>query len=256
MTDEPRQNSSAPDGGDAFPSYPLWKVAAAWGVHLFTATGAVFCLLAIEATSRPDWRAALLWLVVAVMVDAIDGTLARWVGVKEVLPNFDGALLDNMIDYLSFVIVPAIIVLRSELVAGSLEFPLAAGICLASAYQFCQSDAKTEDHAFKGFPSYWNIAVIYLLALGLGEVWNSAILATLIVFVFVPIKYLYPTRTVRFRALTMALTVIWAIAFIAIIWELPQPEPWLVHSSFVYVIYYLAMSLYLMATPRAWDESP
>lgn len=224
----------------------LRSTALAWSVHLFTATGAVWCLLAIEATTRHDWRSALLWLVVAVAVDAVDGTLARMVRVKEVLPNFDGALLDNLIDYLSFVMVPALIVLHAELVAPWLAFPFAAGICLSSAYQFCQSDAKTDDHAFKGFPSYWNIVVVYLLALGLSEVWNAAVLGTLIVLVFVPIKYIYPTRTVRFRAMTMWLTVAWAVGFIVIIWQLPTPQLWLVYGSLLYVVYYLVMSLYLM----------
>ncbi len=192
------------------------------------------------------WRHAFFWLFVAVIVDAVDGTLARWVGVKQALPHFDGTLLDNVVDYVSYVIVPAFFLMRLGIVPPGLSLVIAGGICLASAYQFCQVDAKTPDHTFKGFPSYWNIALLYLFVLQLDPVWNAGILLLLIVLVFVPIKYLYPTRAVRFRRLTLWLTCLWGIAVAVIVWQLPSPNLQMVYASMSYFIYYVGMSLFLM----------
>ncbi len=222
----------------------------AWSVHLLTATGIVWSLLAMEAAARADWHAAFGWLFVAVIVDAVDGSLARWVHVKDVLPDFDGTLLDNVIDYVSYVVVPAFILLRSGLLEPAVSFGSAAAICLASAYQFCQADAKTPDHAFKGFPSYWNIAVLYLLAIDPGPVWSAAVIATLVVLVFVPIKYLYPTRTPRFRRLTITLTIVWGALAGVIVWQLPAPSLSMVYWSMLYFVYYVGMSLHLMCEAR------
>ena len=223
---------------------PLRKILA-WGVHLFTASGAVFCLLAIDAGSEDHWREAFAWLVLAGFVDAVDGLLARWVRVKETLPHFDGALLDNLIDYANYVVVPAFFLYRAELLPSPHSFWSAAAIVLASAYQFCQRDAKTPDHYFKGFPSYWNVVVLYLLALRLGPGANLAIIILLIILVFVPIKYVYPSRTPRFRALTLALATLWGVTVIAIVWQLPDPPRWLLGASLLYVVYYFGVSLYL-----------
>lgn len=226
-------------------NYSIVRRALAWGVHLLTASGAVCCLLALEATFASDWRSALAWLVVAVFIDAIDGTLARLVEVKKVLPSFDGTLLDNLIDFVSYVIVPALIIHRAQLLPASVSFWIASAICLASAYQFCQSDAKTPDHFFTGFPSYWNIAALYLLAMKLSELANLAIVAGLVLLVFVPIKYVYVTRTVQYRALTLTLTTIWSVMAACILWQLPDPSPPLVWSSLLFFVYYVGMSLYL-----------
>ena len=228
----------------------LRQNSLAWSVHLLTATGIVWSLLAIEAAVRADWRGAFAWLFVAVIVDAVDGSLARLVGVKEVLPNFNGTLLDTIIDYVSYVVVPAFILMRTELLEPAVGFAAAAAICLASAYQFCQADAKTADHTFKGFPSYWNIAVLYLLAIDPGPVWNAAVVGTLIALVFVPIKYLYPTRTPRFRRLTIALTIAWGITVGVIVWQLPTPSTAVVYWSMSYFAYYVGMSIPLNLNPN------
>lgn len=222
------------------------RIICAWGVHLLTATGVIWSLLAMQAAIEHDFRAAFGWLLVAVLVDAVDGTLARIVRVKEFLPEFDGALLDNVIDYVSYVIVPVFLMLQSDLLSDRVGIWLAGSICVASAYQFCQADAKTPDHSFKGFPSYWNVAVLYLLALKLSPVWNAFVLAVLIVLVFVPIKYLYPTRSLYFRKLTILLTCGWGILAAMMIWQLPDPNRFLVHGSMLYFVYYVGMSLYLM----------
>jgi phosphatidylcholine synthase len=230
--------------GNGEAASPLRRIAA-WGVHLSTASGAVFCLLAIDAGIERDWREAFAWLMLAGFVDALDGCLARWVRVKEVLPRFDGALLDNLVDYASYVLVPAFLLHRAELLPAQYSFWVASAIVLASAYQFCQSGAKTPDHYFTGFPSYWNVTVLYLLALQLSPVTNLAIIILLIILVFVPVKYVYPSRTPHCRTLTLALATLWVVSLIAIVWQLPDPPRWLLGLSLFYVAYYLSISLYL-----------
>jgi len=217
----------------------------AWGVHLLTACGAVCCLLALEAAANTAWRVAFAWLAVAVLIDAVDGALARWVRVKEVLPHFDGALLDNILDYGSYVLVPAMILHWSGLLPAPWSIPAAATICIVSAYQFCQRDAKTADHFFRGFPSYWNIVALYLFALRLQPVANLAIVCGLAILVFVPVKYLYPSRTKPYRRLTLLLTLCWGVSLAVILWELPSPQQWLVNLSLLYVAYYVGMSVFL-----------
>lgn len=226
----------------------------AWCVHAFTASGVICCLLALEATYAVQFRTALGWLFVAVLIDALDGTLARLVAVKQVVPNFDGTLLDNLVDFCNYVIVPALIVHRAGLVPTTASFAIACAICLASAYQFCQSDAKTEDHYFKGFPSYWNVVVLYLLSIGLSPELNLGILITLIALVFIPIKYVYPTRTADFRKLTLSLTIPWALIVVGMLYQLPQPQSILIWLSLTYVVYYLGLSLYL--TMRSAGTNP
>jgi phosphatidylcholine synthase len=223
----------------------LGQKILAWMVHALTASGAVWALLAIQASTQARFREALIWLVVAVAVDAVDGTLARLARVKEVIPEFDGALLDNVIDYTTYVIVPALILHQAELLPPGLSLGAAAGICLASAYQFCQSGAKTADHYFRGFPSYWNLVCLYLMTLQLNPNVNLTVIVVLIVLVFVPIKYVYPSRTVPFRRLTLVLTCLWSLMIVTMTWQLPAVPPWLVWSSSAYVAYYVGISLYL-----------
>lgn len=217
----------------------------AWSVHLLTACGAICCLLAIEATYQSQWRVALFWLVIGVAIDAVDGTFARLLRVKEVLPQFDGALLDNVIDYANYVIVPALMLHRAEILPNAVSLTVSGSVCLASAYQFCQADAKTPDHYFLGFPSYWNVTVLYLLALRLPQAWNLGIVLILVVLVFVPIKYIYVTRTIPWRRLTLALTMLWSGMMLFILWQLPEPHQTFVLLSLGYVVYYAGASLWL-----------
>ena len=225
----------------------------AWGVQLFTASGLICLLLAMRAGVSGDWRLAFAWLAVATLIDAVDGVLARRVGVKEVLPGFDGTLLDNVIDFVGYVFVPAFFLYQAELLPPPHAVWVPAAVCIASAFQFCQADAKTADHYFKGFPSYWNVVVLYLLAMRLSPHANLAIVFVLIVLVFVPIKYLYPSRTRELRRPTLLLTTLWGVMMIGIIAQLPEPAAWLIWTSLLYVAYYLAVSLYLTFKTR--DET-
>lgn len=221
------------------------RKAAAWGVHLLTAAGAVVALLSIEAISRAEWQVAMAWMIAAMAIDSVDGTLARRVDVKGRLPQFDGALLDNIVDYLNYVFVPAFLLLRGGVLPPGTEWAGAAAVLLSSGYQFAQSDAKTEDHFFKGFPSFWNVAALYLFVVGAPAGLNLAILALLAVGVFVPIHWAYPSRMLRLRTLTLLLTALWGASVVAIAWLWPGTPGWLLAASLAYVAYYAAVSLWL-----------
>lgn len=225
----------------------------AWIAHLYTALGAGTALGAVLALDAGDLRGTFLWLVVATAIDATDGVLARAVRVKERLPWFDGATLDNLVDFLTYVFVPALIVVKARLVPDSVAVPLAVAMLVSSGYGFSRADAKvaTTDYFFTGFPSYWNIACVYLVVWNLAPAVNAAILGALVVLVFVPIRYVYPSRTTTWRAATIVLGATWAVLLSMVIWRLPAtdgPWPWL---ALVFPIYYLLLSFKLTAAERA-----
>lgn len=218
---------------------------AAGGVHLLTAGGAVAGLLALAAVAGGRLRPALLWMFLALVIDSVDGPLARRLRVADRLPMIDGRLLDNLVDYLNYVVVPAFLLLAVVPLPAGLAPPVAALVCVVSALQFAQIEAKTHDHFFKGFPSYWNVAAFYLLLLELGAWPNLAIVLVLCVAVFVPIRYLYPNRTPVLRAPTLALCVAWMACMAFLLVRFPHVEPWLVRVSLLFVVYYFALSLWL-----------
>lgn len=218
----------------------------AWSVHLFTASGSVWGFLAIVAIIQHQWQAAFLWMGATALVDGLDGSLARIFRVKGVTPNFDGALLDNIIDYETYVVIPALFVYEYVgLMPKGWELIGAILIVLSSAYQFCQTDAKTEDHFFKGFPSYWNVVVLYLFYLGLNGWINFAVIALCAILVFVPVKFIYPSRMSRYQRITLILTGIWSLMQIFTLLKYPDIQLWVVWVSLLYLVYYTGMSFYL-----------
>jgi phosphatidylcholine synthase len=219
----------------------------AWAVHAYTATGAVAAFMATLAVFDGRYRAAFLLLVAATIVDGTDGVLARLARVKEATPHFDGARLDDIVDYLTFVFVPVLLLYR----AGDLP-PLWGGIAatvvlLSSAYGFCRTDAKTEDNFFTGFPSYWNIVAVYLHAAGLAAGLNAGILLLLSALVFVRTGYVYPTRTPVLRRLTIGLGAVWGLMVLAIILLMPDVPGRLVILSLFFPVYYTVLSFTLDA---------
>ncbi len=218
----------------------------AWSVHLFTASGAVWGMFALLAIFNEQWTLAFVWMGVTLFVDSFDGVLARAARVKTVLPNFDGALLDNMIDYLNYVVVPAIFLYQSNLLPANAPMIGPAFIVLASAFQFCQTDAKTDDHFFLGFPSYWNIVAFYLMIVSPKPWVSLAVILFLCALIFVPIKYVYPSRTVRFQRLTWLVSGIWGAANIVILVQYPVVNPQLLWISMLGCVYYVGLSFYLM----------
>ncbi len=230
-------------------------LACAWGVHLYTALGAVFGVLAIHYAGVGDYRASFIAMAITIAIDSSDGTLARFFNVKKRVPGFDGALLDNIVDYLTYVVAPVYLVIRAGLVAGTVGLAVAGLVLIASAYQFCQANAKTPDNFFLGFPSYWNLVVFYLYCLHWGTLANESVLTLFGVMVFIPIKYIYPSRTKPLRPLTLSLAVIWGVITIAMLPSLPSINPVLLYLSLAYIAYYLIASFALHAralmTPQA-----
>ncbi len=186
-------------------------------------------------------------MAVSVLIDASDGWWARFVRVREVTPTFDGTLLDNIVDFVTYVFVPALFVVWARLVPPPWGIPVGAVMLLASGVGFCRSDAKSSDHFFTGFPSYWNIVVFYLFAARLGPSMNAAVLVTLAALVFVPIGYVYPSRTRTLQAWTMLLGAAWGLLVLAMIWRVPAvPRSW-VAVSLLFPLYYTILSFVLHA---------
>jgi phosphatidylcholine synthase len=217
----------------------------AWCVHLYTALGAVVALIAILAIQNGNFGQAFWLMSLAVVIDATDGTLARIARVKELITWFDGDRLEDIIDYLNYVMVPCLFLLRADLLPSQDAIWLAALPLIASAYGFCQKEAKTADHYFLGFPSYWNIIAFYLYALQT-PVWiNAFLIIFLSIMVFVPIRYVYPSRSPRFRALTNVLGALWGVGLLYMIYRLPDPPQIIVFASLAFPAYYTGLSLWL-----------
>ncbi len=215
-------------------------------VHVYTAVGSVLALAMLHYSYAGDVEAVLWLFLVAMVIDGTDGMLARRFRVKEVLPGFDGSLLDNIVDYMTYTLAPmALLWANGYLPGGAWGWVVASVPILASCYQFCRSDAKTDDHFFLGFPSYWNIAAFYIIATGLGVTVTTVVLLVLAALVFVPIKYVYPSRTEPMWQLTFALTAAWFATYAVITAGLPDPAGWVVVASVVYLAYYTALSLWL-----------
>jgi phosphatidylcholine synthase len=224
----------------------LWLRLRAFAVHLYTASGAVLALLIVVAAINGDVVRALWLGLAALIIDSTDGLLARRFKVSEFLPRFDGARLDDIVDYMTYVLAPVLLLWSSGyLPEGSTGVMIAALPLLASSYQFCQLDAKTEDHFFRGFPSYWNIVAFYAIVFSLSPEAVGTILVVCSLLVFVPIRYVYPSRTVAFRKLTMTLTALWFVCYSAILFQMPDPDPGFLLFSLLYLVYYLSLSLHL-----------
>ncbi len=218
---------------------------AAWGVHLFTASSAPAGVLAILASERRDAATAFGWMAYTVAVDAIDGTLARAVGVKQVLPFFDGTRLDDVVDYLTYVIVPAVFLVHLELLPPGVALPVVLCPVLASAYGLCRTDAKTADHFFTGFPSYWNVVAFYLYVLRWPPAVNAVVVVALAVAVFIPLRYVYPSRTTTLRPLTVALGLAWGAVVLYALSHLATVSQAVVVGSLAFPVYYTALSIVL-----------
>ncbi|HXZ85920.1 MAG TPA: CDP-diacylglycerol O-phosphatidyltransferase [Myxococcota bacterium] len=214
----------------------------AWLVHLYTGSSAVFGLFGVVACFHGQFRLAMYWMMLTMVIDSTDGALARAVDVRRQIPWFDGRRLDDICDYFTYVILPACFLIT----AGMLPNPLWAAVpVVTSGYGFSHERAKTDDYFFLGWPSYWNVAVMYLYLLRSppGEVlaWVLGLAAA----IFVPLKYIYPSRTRAFRPLSIAVLALWVVAFS---WLAVRPEP---SRAALYATlalgpgYYMALSLFL-----------
>ena len=224
-------------------------------VHIYTAAGAILAMLMIMESVRGNPVMALWYGFAAVFIDSTDGTLARRFKVSETVPWFDGRRLDDIVDYLTYVFAPVVLLWQNGFLPGGLTGQIVAMLPLfASAYQFCRVDAKTddyhvvaEDHFFLGFPSYWNVIAFYAVVMQLNPELVTMIIVVCSILVFIPIRYVYPSRTLFLRRVTLIYTTLCTIIYGIALWQMPTPNPWLLVISLSYVVYYLVVSLYMTA---------
>lgn len=234
--------------------YSITQRSLAWSVHLFTALAAIAGLITLIKIQEQAYVEALWFMGSAVLIDALDGTFARFLKVKTILPRFDGALLDNIVDFLNYVITPVFFLYSSPfMLPVNYSLIILSFVILTSCYQFCQSDAKTPDHFFKGFPCFWNIAVFYMFIFSSAAMTNAAILVILSVLVFIPIKYVYPSRldylteSKILKILMHSFSMLYGVSFAMILAMYPvAPRFWL-GVSLAYAFIYLYLSVY-----RSW----
>jgi phosphatidylcholine synthase len=226
---------------------------AGWLVHAFTASGAYVGVVALYAIYQQTFLSALWLMLIAICIDAVDGLFARIINIKAAVPKINGELLDNIVDFFNYTIVPAFFLLVTQLVPSGWGLPCVMIIVLSSAYQFTQEDAKTCDHFFKGFPSYWNIAVFYLFFWQMDRLINLWVLLILALLSFVPIKYVYPSRldylakSDLLRLAMLLATIFWGLSTAGLLWIYPASNIILVSISMGYMILYVSISLY-----RTW----
>jgi phosphatidylcholine synthase len=218
-------------------------VVRAFAVHVLTASGAALALLALIFATGGQWAAMFVCLGIALIVDGLDGPLARAFKVAEVLPRWSGDTLDLVVDFVTYVFVPAYAIAGSGLLPPSLA--LAAGIIvvITGALYFADREMKTADNFFRGFPVLWNLAAFYLILLAPSEWLAAVMVATLAVLTFAPFKFLHPLRVARWRALNVALLAAWALlALVAVIYDL-QPGPYVTWPLVIIAIYFFLIGL-------------
>jgi len=209
-------------------------------VHLLTATGAVFAMLAMLAAVQQSWSVMFLWLVVAFAVDGVDGPLARKFNVKTNAPQIDGELLDLIIDYLTYVFIPAFALFSSGLLPGWTGWYAIILITFASAIYFADTRMKTKDNSFSGFPGCWNMVVLVLFAVEPNFWIITGIVAVLTVAMFLPVKFIHPVRTARWRAVSLPVSFAWTLFAGWAAWVDFDPQSWAVWGLVVTSAYLLA----------------
>ena len=229
----------------------MTKETKALSVHLFTATGAVFAMLAMLAAADAKWSLMFLWLLVAFFVDGVDGPLARKYDVKINAARFDGVLLDLIIDYLTYVFIPAFALFKSGLLPGWTGWIAIIIITFASAMYFCDGNMKTKDNSFHGFPGCWNMVVIVLFALSPNFWFILALISLLAISMFLPVKFVHPVRTLRWRAVTLPMAMAWVVFAGWAAWVDFHPQSWAHWGLVITSIYLATAGLFQQITPAS-----
>jgi phosphatidylcholine synthase len=229
-------------------AFSNWDRVKAWGVHLFTATGVLTVFMAILSTAEGDFRMAMFWLLLAQVIDGLDGTLARKFSVNEVLPNMQGKYIDFVIDFAGYAIVPAYMIYAANIIDGDWNLAMAFLILLTSAIYYGKEGMVSDDHYFVGFPVMWNlVAFVLLFVFDLSHWENILLIVLLAVLQFVPIKVAYPSRTRRWRAATLSCTVIGILSGVLLLYYYPK-EVWildiLVRLALGYFILFTVLSTF------------
>ncbi|NNE67679.1 MAG: phosphatidylcholine/phosphatidylserine synthase [Pyrinomonadaceae bacterium] len=231
-----------------------------WSVHVFTASGLLAGFLAILAINRSDWRAAMAWLLVALVVDGIDGTLARIFKVSEKLPNIKGKMIDTVVDFTNYAVVPAYFIYMAGVVSPAVDLPIAFLILLVSAIYYGKEGMVSHDYYFIGFPVMWNVVVFYLvfvfpdpsIPVGTLKIVNALVIVILAVLHFVPVKFAYPSRATRMKLLTIAATFSILLVMPLVVWLYPSVPVWLRILAIVNLAYFGVLAFF--DTSRSWKS--
>ena len=186
-------------------------------VHFLTASGLIPMMLAVDAIWHGDAGLALLWMAAAMLIDGVDGPLARKFAVAENMPQIDGAILDHVIDFTGYCFLPALMIYRFELVAPETVIFATSFLLMSSLYTFANTEAKTDEYDFRGFPALWNIVVLHMVVFETGQSANLGIILFLGVMTFAPVRFIHPVRVVSLRKLTLVMLAVWTVMTFALL---------------------------------------
>ena len=196
----------------------MFKTLQAYLVHLFTVSGIVFSFIALLYAIDKNLPMVFFYLALALFVDGIDGSLARKVDVKKYTPHINGEILDNIIDFLNYVFIPAFVVYWFEFVPKGLEVLMSSLILVISCYTFANNNVKTSDFYFSGFPALWNVVILYFYLLDTSHLVNLIVILLLTILTFIPFKYLHPFRVVQLRKTSLFILLLWMISTVIILY--------------------------------------
>jgi phosphatidylcholine synthase len=216
--------------------------AAAFSVHILTASGGAVAVLALYAAIERNFTSMFAWLGLAIFIDGVDGTLARAARVTEVAATIDGAVLDLVVDFLGYVLVPVVAIWRSDLMPTPLAFWIGLAVIVASALYFADTRMKTADNWFRGFPALWNVLALYLFVFQLPSLLNAAILILAAALMFAPIVFVHPMRVEKLRMPTLAATLLWCLCAALSVWDGLAP-------GLLVKVGLIATALYFFALP-------
>ena len=217
-----------------------------WLVHIFTALGALAGFFSLVAILSDNIFLAFIWLSLAFFIDGVDGTFARRYQVKEMVPAIDGSILDNIVDYLNYVFIPAVIVYWFSLVPPQLTLLAVALILIVSCYTFANTKLKTKDSYFRGFPAVWNIVIFYLFVIGTSQLTNFLVIVFCSVMTFIPFKYLHPFRVKERKSLNLFMTSIWGLCCVFLLLDLRDPPTQLSAYRDMYFWLWVVLHLYFV----------
>tara|TARA_Y100001970_G_scaffold42123_1_gene52411 strand:- start:87 stop:806 length:720 start_codon:yes stop_codon:yes gene_type:complete len=212
---------------------------AAWAVHGFTGSGAVMGFLAIISILNNDLSGSFLWLGLALFIDGIDGTLARKVDVVKQTPNIDGTIVDSVVDYLNYTIIPSLMIYWFQMVPNGFEIIIPASIFIVSIYTFANVNMKTEDYYFRGFPAVWNIVVLYFYILGTHNYLNLLVIIVCLILTFLPIKFVHPLRVKELRNITIFFTIIWSATTLKLV-TTPSTNIFMINNTIIFVLWIIS----------------
>ncbi len=222
---------------------PASRIVAAFAVHVLTACGAACALLALEAAVRAEWARMFLWLGVALIIDGVDGTLARRLRVAELLPRWSGELLDFVVDFATYVFVPAYAIAAGGLLPPSAALPLGLVVTVTGVLYFADRRMKTPDSYFRGFPALWNVAAFYLFLLKPAPWLGAAAIAVLAAATFAPIHFVHPVRVPRWRVLNVAALVLWGVLALFALAQNLDPPAWVGAALAAIAVYFVIVGL-------------